>query len=519
MAASTSDDQALSRIDLTHGRGSRIRLGGAAKDRSVTDTSEATVLLTNRIFDEINVGDSASLERIIRADDLYVFAHVSGNQNPLNMPEYDRDGDGTSDAVAPSMFVAALISAVIGNMLPGPGTLYRSQSCRFLAHAAIGDRLMVKVTVTAKEPKGRIVTLETRVVRDDGRVIAEGGVEAVAPDRRQSYEAPELPQLLVETHDNAARLVQACAGLDPLATAVVCPGEANALGGAILGAEHGLIKPILVGKPDMIVAAARELGKDISGYEIIAADGPAEAAARAVALVHDGRVAAIMKGHIHTDELLRPILNAATGLRTSRRLSHVFIMDVPSLKELLLVTDAAINIAPTLKEKVDITQNVIDLAIALGISQPRVGILSAMEVVNPDVPSTVDAAALSKMAERGQIIGGLVDGPLAMDNALSLAAARTKGITSLVAGRANILVVPNLESGNILAKQLAFTAGAEGAGLVIGARVPIMLTSRADDDKSRLVSCAVAVLYEAWRRTGVSAVTGAANASGPARRD
>ena len=464
------------------------------------------MILTNRTFDEIKVGDTASLERIVRDDDLYVFAHVSGNQNPLNMPEYDANSDGTSDAVAPSMFVSALVSAVIGNILPGPGTLYRSESCDFLGHASVGDRLTAKVTVRAKQAEGRIVTFDTQVAGAGGEIIAKGNSEVVAPNERQTFEARELPHLLLETHDNAERLVQACAGLEPLATAVVCPGEINALGGAILGAERGLIRPILIGEPDKIAAAAKALGKDISGYELIAAPEPAEAAARAVELVHACRAAAIMKGHIHTDELLRPIVHDAGGLRTSRRLSHVFIMDVPSLKELVLVTDAAINIAPTLKEKVDITQNAIDLAHALGIVEPRAGILSALEIVNPDVPSTLDAAALSKMAERGQITGGLVDGPLAMDNALSLAAAKTKGITSLVAGRANILVVPNLESGNILAKELAYAAGAEGAGVVIGARVPVMLTSRADDDKARLVSCAVAVLYEAWKRTGKSSV-------------
>lgn len=471
------------------------------------------MILTNRTFDEIKVGDTASLDRILRADDLYAFAHVSGSQDPINMPRYDVNGDGVSDAVAPSMFVASLVSAVVGNLLPGPGAVYRSETCTFLNHATIGDRLTARVTVRSKDAADHVVTFDTEVVRANGTRIAEGTADVFAPTKHLSFEVEELPHLLVETHDNSERLVKACDGLEPLATAVVCPGEVNALGGAILGAERGLIRPILIGDPDKIAAAAKELGKDISGYEVVAAAEPAEAAACAVELVHKCHAAAIMKGHIHTDELLRPVVHDMGGLRTSRRISHVFIMDVPSLKELLLVTDAAINIAPNLKEKVDITQNAIDLALALGIPEPRVGVLSAMEIVNPDVPSTLDAAALSKMAERGQITGGLVDGPLAMDNALSLAAAKTKGIVSLVAGRANILVVPNLEAGNILAKELAYTAGAEGAGVVIGARVPIMLTSRADDDRSRLVSCAVAVLYEAWRRRGVSSVKPAGAAS------
>jgi phosphate butyryltransferase len=213
-----------------------------------------------------------------------------------------------------------------------------------------------------------------------------------------------------------------------------------------------------------------------------------------------------MKGHLHSDELLRHVVKSQGGLRIGRRISHVFVMDAPALEALLLVTDAAINIAPTLEEKVDIVQNAIDLGIALGIARPKVGILSAVELVNPRIQSTLDAAALSKMSERGQIRGGIVDGPLAMDNAISLSAAKTKGLTSLVAGRADILVAPNIEAGNILAKELTYVAQAEGAGIVLGARVPVLLTSRADDEASRLFSCAVAVLYAHWQATGVSAV-------------
>jgi phosphate butyryltransferase len=215
----------------------------------------------------------------------------------------------------------------------------------------------------------------------------------------------------------------------------------------------------------------------------------------------------VMKGHLHTDELLRHVVKSQGGLRVGRRISHVFVMDAPSLPELVLVTDAAINIAPTLEEKVDIVQNAIELGIALGIAVPKVGILSAVETVNPKIQSTLDAAVLSKMSERGQIRGGIVDGPLAMDNAISLSAAKTKGLTSLVAGMADILVVPNLEAGNILAKELTYAAQAEGAGLVLGAKVPVLLTSRADDEHARLFSCAVALLYAHWQATGVSAVT------------
>jgi len=291
-----------------------------------------------------------------------------------------------------------------------------------------------------------------------------------------------------------------------MTTAVVAPEETSALQGALDGAREQLIVPILLGNEAKIRAVAAACGADLTGVAIEDLPSNDAAAARAVELVHQGRVAAIMKGHLHTDELLRHVVKSQGGLRIGRRLSHVFVMDAPSLGELVLVTDAAINIAPTLEDKVDIVQNAIDLGIALGIPVPKVGILSAVETVNPKIQSSLDAAVLSKMSERGQIRGGIVDGPLAMDNAISLSAAKTKGLTSLVAGQADILVAPNLEAGNILAKELTYAAQAEGAGLVLGAKVPVLLTSRADDQHARLFTCAVAVLYAHWLATGESAV-------------
>jgi phosphate butyryltransferase len=265
-----------------------------------------------------------------------------------------------------------------------------------------------------------------------------------------------------------------------------------------------LIVPILIGDAVRIRTAAAELGVEIASFELIDVADHREACAQAVAWVQGGRATAIMKGNVHSDELLAEIVKK-DGLRTHRRVSHVFAIDVPTLDHLLFISDAAINIAPDLTTKVDIAQNAIDLARACGVEQPRVGVLSAVETVNPSIPSTLDAAILSKMAERGQIKGGIVDGPLAMDNAIDVGAARTKGIASLVAGRADVLVVPNLEAGNMLAKELTFVARAEAAGLVVGARAPVMLTSRADNERARLGSCALALLYEHWRRTGRSA--------------
>jgi phosphate butyryltransferase len=271
----------------------------------------------------------------------------------------------------------------------------------------------------------------------------------------------------------------------------------------MLAVEAGLIVPVLVGPRAATLAAADEIGADIGGFEIVDATDDEDAAHRAVGLVREHHAANLMKGNLHTDVFLAEVVRKEGGLRGVRRLSHVFVIDLPGRSAPLLITDAAINIAPTLEMKVDIVQNAIDLARAIGMERPRVGILSAVETVNPAIQSTLDAAVLSKMAERGQIRGGIVDGPLAMDNAIDLEAARTKGIQSLVAGHADVLVVPNLEAGNMLAKELTFLAGAEAAGIVMGARVPLILNSRADDEKSRLASAALALLVEAWHRTGV----------------
>jgi phosphotransacetylase len=290
--------------------------------------------------------------------------------------------------------------------------------------------------------------------------------------------------------------------LPPLKTAVVCPEDHNSLGGALLSAQNRLIEPILVGDPGRIQAAAKALDADISAYAVVAASNPHVAAARAVAMIREGKAQAVMKGAIHSDALLSAVVKKDGGLRTHVRISHAFAMDVPTLDEILFISDAAINIAPDLMTKVDIVQNAVDLAHACGIHEPKVGILSAVETINPNIPSTLDAAVLSKMAERGQIHGAVVDGPLAMDNAIDVEAARTKGIASLVAGHANVLIVPNLESGNMLAKELSFVARAEAAGLVLGAKAPVILTSRADNDRARLASCALAQLYEYWRREG-----------------
>ncbi|HKR15427.1 MAG TPA: bifunctional enoyl-CoA hydratase/phosphate acetyltransferase [Pyrinomonadaceae bacterium] len=296
------------------------------------------------------------------------------------------------------------------------------------------------------------------------------------------------------------RLLERCKSLAPVPTAVVHPCEGTALEGAVEAAERGLITPLLVGPVNGIAQTAKSVGIDPGRLQIVDVPHSHAAATKAVELVREGKAEILMKGSLHTDELMSAIVSRERGLRTSRRISHVFIMDVPTYHKVLLVTDGAINIAPTLEDKVDICQNAIDLAVSLGLEKPKVAILAAVETVTSKMPATLDAAALCKMAERGQIKDGILDGPLAFDNAISAHAAETKGIKSAVAGDPDILLAPDLEAGNMLAKQLSFLANADSAGMVLGAKVPVILTSRADSVRSRIASCAVAKLVAYARR-------------------
>lgn len=452
----------------------------------------------NRTYEELNVGDEAVIERLARAEDFLVFAHASGNHNPMHLPDEGGEGGTVSEAVAPAMWVGSLISAVLGNVLPGPGTLYRSQNLRFRGIAQAGDTLCVGVRVAEKLDNGHVV-LDTWVRRADGGTVCEGVAEVLAPGRKVTFDDGHIPGLTVQRHVHFDALLKRARPLPPIPTAVVAPESEDALEGALLGARNTLIEPILIGCEARIRGVAGKLGEDIGRFRLIDIPDNAAAAAHAVSLVKSGEAQALMKGHLHTDVLLGAVVRRESGLRTARRLSHIFVMDVPGLDHLLMITDAAINIAPDLETKADIVQNAIDLCHALGIPEPRVAVLSAVETVNPRIPSSVDAAVLSKMAERGQIKGGLVDGPLALDNAVSPEAARIKGLRSMVAGRADVLVAPDLDAANMVGKELTFLAHAEAGGVVMGAAAPIILTSRADDEKARLASCAVAALYATWR--------------------
>jgi phosphate acetyltransferase len=460
-------------------------------------------MIENHPYDEIRLGQSAELQRTLTRDDIVLFGKVSGDLNPTHVDvNYARES-AIGTVTGHSLWSSGLISSLLGNLLPGPGTVYRKQDMQFHRPVALGDRLTASIKVREKAAGNR-VSFDCEVVNQRGETVMTGVAEVIAPSEKISAPQAELPEVSVRHHDSYAALLESVQGLEPIPTAVIHPCDAVSLAGAIESAQAGMIAPLLVGPEARIRAVAEEHGLDLAPYRIIDVAHSHAAAARAVELVHEGKAEILMKGSLHTDEVLGAVVARNTGIRTERRISHVFAMDVPTYPKLLLITDAAVNIAPDLEAKADICQNVIDLAHTFGVEVPRLAILSAVETVNPHIQSTLDAAALCKMADRGQIKGGVLDGPLAMDNAISLEAARTKGIDSPVAGQADALVAPDLEAGNILAKQLTFLAHADAAGIVLGARVPIILTSRADSLRARQASAATAVLHaHALRRNAV----------------
>jgi phosphate acetyltransferase/phosphate butyryltransferase len=392
------------------------------------------------------------------------------------------------------MWGGALISTLVGTELPGPGTIYVGQSLNFRRPIALGDTITVSVTVKEKKAESRVV-LDCVAINQTGDVVIDGVAKVIAPTERVSRPRIALPEVeLLDKGRHYRQLIEMTRGLAPIRTAVVHPVDVVSLQGAIEAGRENLIIPVLVGPAERIHAAAKVAKIDLSPYEIVSTEHSEAAAAEAVAMARSGKVEALMKGSLHTDELMRAVVHEDYGLRTGRRISHVFALDVPTYPRPLFITDAAINVYPTLEDKCDIVRNAIDLAHALGIANPKVAILSAVETVSSKIKSTTDAAALCKMVDRGQITGAIVDGPLAFDNAISREAAKTKGIVSPVAGEAHILVVPDLEAGNMLAKQLEYLADALIAGIVLGARVPIILTSRADKTLARLGSSAIALL-------------------------
>ena len=448
-------------------------------------------------FDEIEVGRTASVSRPVTETEVGAMALVSGDLDSwyLGPDAGERGEPPTAQAVG----AEAIVSMLLNRRLPGPGTRILAHDLRFDGVIDAGADVTACVTAREKRSDGAVVVFDCTVTQG-GRPLVAGSVTVQAPTRRIAYDAVATPELMLRRHDAFARLLRRCEGLAPVSCAVVHPCDRDSLLGPLEAARRGFIVPVLVGPEARIRAVADAEHVDLSAVRLVPTEHSHAAAERAVAMARAGEVESLMKGSLHTDELMSAVVPSATGLRTSRRISHVFVMDVPAYPRPLLVTDAAISIAPGLEEKVHIVQNAIDLAHVLGIATPKVAILSAVETINPKIQSTVDAAALCKMADRGQITGGLLDGPLAFDNAISEAAARTKKIVSPVAGQADILLVPDLEAGNMVAKQLQYLAGADAAGIVLGARVPIVLTSRADSVRTRLASTAIMALVADARR-------------------
>ena len=454
--------------------------------------------IENKIFSEINVGDSASLTHSLTTKDIELFAIMSGDVNPAHVDvEFAKD-DMFHGIIAHGMWGASLISTLLGTTLPGPGTIYLGQTLRFSHPVRLGDVVTASVTAITKNIEKNIIEFECKCVTGDGKVAISGIANVIAPSVKIKREKIVMPEITIGAPKNnllTKKLNTLKQNMEPLITAIVHPVDELSICGAVAAARDGIITPVLVGPEAKIIAAAKAANVDISGYQIINTLHSHEASEVAVALAKAGKVEALMKGKLHSDELLAAVVCKQTGLRTERRMSHIFAIEVDNYQKPLFLTDAALNLFPTLDEKVDIVQNAIDLFNTLDMGTPKVAIVSAVETINEKIPSTLDAAALCKMSDRGQITGGILDGPLGFDNAISVEAAKVKGIKSDVAGNADIIIVPDIEAGNLLYKQMTYMSKMEAAGIILGASVPIILTSRGSDIESRRYSSLLALVY------------------------
>jgi phosphotransacetylase/acyl dehydratase len=438
--------------------------------------------IESKTYDEISVGDTASTEHVLTTEDAMAFASISGFHSVLKSDELIERAGGVPPT-GPNMWCASLVSGLFSMNIPGPGCTLTNISLSFQNRIRVGDRILVKVEVTAKEDATKVVTFDCEAINGVGKPIFSGTARLLAPPVKLRWSTLPVPQLIVnDPYRRYHGLIARATSKPAVRTAIAWPCDEVSLGGAIQGSEA------------KIRSLAKALQLDLETIQIVDTDESRTAALRAVEMARKGEVQMLMKGSLHTDELMSAVVSREGGMRTGRRISHVFALDVPSYHKTLFVTDAAVNIQPDLETKIDILQNAIDMMRTLEVANPKVAILSAVESVNPAIPSTLDAAALCKMADRGQITGAIVDGPLAFDNAISSEAARIKKIKSPVAGDPDLLMVPNLEAGNILFKELQYLAGALAAGVVVGAKVPIVLTSRADGELARMASCALGVL-------------------------
>jgi phosphate acetyltransferase len=458
--------------------------------KQITDATNGVLdeWLENFPYDEIDLGDSACIQRTLTMADIQAFAAVSGDTNPAHMdPQYAND-TLFHGVVGHGMWGGSLISTVLGTVFPGPGTIYLEQNLSFSRPLRLGDTLTVTVTCLAKHEDKKSIDLECVLVNQKNERVLTGFARVLAPAKKLRMARIHAPTIsLFDPMGEHAHLLSLGAHLDAVLCGVVHPCDQESLQGAMDAHHAGLIKAVLIAPEKKLRALAAQVNIDIRVATVIDVPHSHAAAELAAQMAADKKLEALMKGSLHTDELIHAVVMQA-GLRTGRRMSHVFRCQVPMYPKPLYITDAALNIAPTLSEKADIVQNAIDFAHIMGLDEPKVAILAAVETVNPSMPSTVDAAALCKMAERGQIKGGLLDGPLAFDNAISAHAAQIKHIVSPVAGQVDILVAPHIEAGNMMIKQVEILAGASGAGIVLGARVPIALTSRSDTAMARSAS-------------------------------
>ena len=434
-------------------------------------------ILVNKTFAEIARGDTASVVRNLQPADLRAWANAFGETEV-------RTGPGDSQTAVG--IVTGLMTALAGSVLPGPGTTILSIEVKALAALPLGRALTTRLMVRDKRADTGVVILEGRCTDPSSSAVATAVLEVLAPTHRQERQVAE---------HRLEGLLERCCQLPAMPTGVVHPCDAAALAGTVEAAQAGLIVPVLYGPKDLIRQVADQSQLDIAAFVIVATDGPEDSARQAALAAGAGEVSALMKGDLHTDVLLHAVMSKDAKLHSGRLMSHCAMISVPSYARRFIVTDAALNIAPDTEAKRDICQNAIGFARALGIERPKVAVLAAVEMVRTRMPATLDGAVLAKMAERRQIAGGIVDGPLDLDAAVDAQAARIKHIASPVAGCADVLLVPNIEAGNMVYKNLGFMADAQTAGLVVGARVPVILTSRADGATTRAFSAGAAVLY------------------------
>jgi phosphate acetyltransferase len=454
----------------------------------------AAAFIENRTYDEIAVGDSATLTRTLRPEDIQLFAIMSGDVNPAHVdPEYAHSSM-FHEVIAHGMWGGALISTVLGTEFPGPGTIYIGQTLRFSRPVKVGDQITIRITCKQKFDHNKHIVFDCLCTNQDNLKVISGEAEVLAPSEKVKRERVELPEITISDRwGRYKKLLARAKGLPAATAAFANPAYAESLQSAVTASESGILRPVLVGPEKSIRSLARQHDIDLLRCRVIDAPHGRAAIARAIEMARSGDADIVVQGDVTTAEFMARAI-AHDGLRTMRRLSHVLYIDVPSYPRPVILSDMMVNIEPTLEDKIEIVQNAIDFAHMMGIAEPKVAIIAGIDTVTPKMRATVDAAALVKMADRGQISGGVLDGPLGIDNALSIVAARSAHLKSAVAGQADVLIAPDLEAGNMLAKQLEHLSDAIAGGVVLGGRVPIVLANRNDSIESRVASLVLALL-------------------------